>query len=226
MSLLVILPLLVVFLLLAGLLASRRRRQVLVVLLCAAGALAGLAMVYLVRVGDFATIAPPRVIASPGPQTADKARDVSNEHKDNAESPPPAVRPKWVDAPDGYVGDIYEITVAAGPYSTDPECDAALVEKASQKIEEYMATAYGSSPLITAEVMSQWVTARHRETIAMSVGPMRQLYARLAIGADAKRWFDQQCRQITVRRRMVYFGVALASVLALLAATWLGLRRG
>jgi hypothetical protein len=145
-----------------------------------------------------------------------------------------AARPKWVDAPDAYVGTVYEMTVMSGPFTDDLHCVEAMPREIQARIEKYVAEVYrdGQGPGAVSISMEsllaelpQLITAKYQETRNTSVGPMRVHYAQLSFGETVNRWIDGNLRDITIRRRIEYLGTGITGVLAALGVAWVCLKR-
>jgi hypothetical protein len=147
--------------------------------------------------------------------------------------PAAAVRPAWVDAPDHAEDAGYQVAVRVGPYATDVQCDADLPGAVAAAAQEYMETfldhrAQGvhlrADRLAAAPV--KLVAEDYRETVQTSVGPMRQLHARLVFDRRVNEWLQDQVRDAVIVGRLWYVGAAAACVLASLGLLLAYLKAG
>ena len=54
-------------------------------------------------------------------------------------------RPAWVDAPPRLVGDVYQMSIMVGPYTTRQECDAHLGEALQEALDRYVEICLGAA---------------------------------------------------------------------------------
>ncbi|MGA2031154.1 MAG: hypothetical protein ABSG68_02760 [Thermoguttaceae bacterium] len=144
------------------------------------------------------------------------------------ENSSPRPRPAWVDARPGRVGDAYQMTTVVGPYSTRLECDQELPNYVQAALAGYTEICLGSEAAsrvqLPWEELAPVVKDQWEETVQVSIGPMVQLHVLLDFDRNMQQRVKDQWRQVVVQRRLVYAGVGLAGVLALLALLYGGLR--
>lgn len=148
--------------------------------------------------------------------------------KPAAESPlPPAApaRPAWIDAKPQNVGDAYWMSVSVGPYSEPWECEANLPDAVQAATREYVELRFGPEAagrvdLPGRELTRELVRERYEENVSTSLGPMTQLHARLAFDVKMQEKLQQAWQQSIVAERLVWAGVILGGILALLAAVY------
>lgn len=141
-----------------------------------------------------------------------------------------AVRPKWVDAPDAYVGGVYEMTAMSGPFTDDAQCIEAMPREILARVEKYLTEVYrgtevAGTPSISVDsllgILPQLAMAQYQETRDTSVGPMRVHYVQLSFGEGVNRWLDKQLRNVVIERRVGWLAASVAGVLMALGAVWM-----
>ena len=172
--------------------------------------------------------------ASPGAKPSDEKKESAAKEAPKVETEDKGARPKWVDAPDAYVGTVYEMTVMSGPFTDDLQCVEAMPREIQTRIEKYVAEVYrgGQGPgAVSISIESllaelpQLITAKYQETRDTSVGPMRVHYAQLSFGEGVNRWIEGNLRDLAIRRRIEYLGTGITGVLAALGVAWVCLKR-
>jgi len=205
--------------------------------------------VLVVRNGDVEmTPATVRQVAANSEMTVSKSKASSSQSKkpaketERADSEPPAagrepapVRPKlpaWVEAPAGQTENGYQMVVTAGPYTSDVECQRALPGRVRDAVTEYAQIYLGERsnqlrwPLDGFSAADPDLIAETcRETIDTSLGPMRQLHARLLMGKKLNRWLDEQLQESIVSRRLEGLAGTAGLILLAMTAAWAVLRR-
>jgi len=138
-------------------------------------------------------------------------------------APPAAGRPAWVDAPPRYVDNAYLVPIAAGPYTTQQECEAdmpAALEAALDKyIEQYVgpeAARRVRLPDSGYDLRRQLVRQEWVETVQTSLGEMVVLHAQLEVDRKVQDRIRDALRQATAAGRLWVAAAGLGGVLALL----------
>ena len=130
-------------------------------------------------------------------------------------------RPQWVDRPPARVGDVYQMSVTVGPYTTRLECDANLPEAIDKAVAEYAEISEGAElaryARLPAEIVRQQLLKdQWEETYKASFGPMVRLHALLEFDHKINDELKSQCRRAVVAGRLWKTGVGVAGLLALL----------
>ena len=134
---------------------------------------------------------------------------------------PPASRPAWVDAPPRPIGEVYQMPVTIGPYTTRLECDeklpAALQEAVNQYVEECLGLPAAGELQLPVDFFGRLVKEQWEEVSQHSFGPMVQLHVLLQFDRKAKDRILEAQRQAVVARRLRTTGIGVAAGLGLLA---------
>jgi hypothetical protein len=157
-----------------------------------------------------------------------KAGEDRNAHPAaEAESTPPG----WVNCPPQAAGDVYQMSLTIGPYTTRAECDAKLPEELQKALNQYVEMCLGE-PLpagvgLPESEFRQAIVKNQREVVRQySVGPMVNLQVLLEFDRSVKERVLEECRRATVGRRIWILGAGLASLLAVLGVFYGYLRIG
>jgi len=140
--------------------------------------------------------------------------------------PKPAVpekpSPAWVNASPRRVGDVFQMSVAVGPYTTRRECDAKLPDALQEALDQYVEVYLGEQAearvrlpldvLLEQVVQEQWEEVRQ-----YSVGPMTRLHVLLQFDRKIKDRVLEEYKRGIIARRLWIAGGGLASVLGVLA---------
>ena len=130
--------------------------------------------------------------------------------RDRARPPtaaPAKTRPAWVNAPPQLVGDVYQMSIAVGPYTTRAECDAKLPEALQEALDHYVNVCLGDQAVddirLPADYLrEQLVKAQWEETRQHSVGPMTWLHVQLQFDRKIKDRILEEHRQAIIGRRL------------------------
>jgi hypothetical protein len=126
-------------------------------------------------------------------------------------------RPPWVDAAAEQVGGVYRVSVAVGPYATRGECDEHLIEAVdgavAQYVEEYLNPLAARRVRLPENVARDTVKETWEETRQYTVGPMKNLHARLEFDHKFKGEIDNAWRRFQVTERISGMAGVLAVVL-------------
>jgi hypothetical protein len=139
--------------------------------------------------------------------------------------------PGWVGRPPHATGDVYQMSITIGPYTTRAECDAKLPEEVQKALNQYIQMCLGervpaSVALPEADFREAIVKDQYEEVRRYSVGPMVNLHVLLELDHAVKQRILEQLRQAAVGRRMWTLGVGMASLLAVLGVFYVYLRVG
>lgn len=138
-------------------------------------------------------------------------------------------RPKWADAADGFVGDVYEMTVfAAG--ADDAECNRLMRAAIGEKTKEYLDKIYADGAYAgrltaagerLAPAVPEFIKEKYQETNPrLPDGANRVHYARLQFGPKVIAWLDREVRDATIQDRIKWLAAIVAGAVALVAAAW------
>jgi hypothetical protein len=134
-------------------------------------------------------------------------------------------RPAWIGVKPRLMGDVYQMSVMVGPYTTRHECDAHMGEPLQEALDRYAEICLGERPAERIVLPADWlrrqlVKDQWEEIGQYSVGPMTQLHLRLEFDRKLKDRVLEESRRAVVAGRLWYGGVGLAAVLAVLTGTW------
>ncbi len=147
------------------------------------------------------------------------------DEKAAARSERPDARPDWINAPPRLVGNVYQMSVVVGPYSTRQECDAQLPAALQEALDRYVETCLGRRPaeriaMPSDELRRRIVVDQWEDVRQYSVGPMTQLHVLLQFDRKMKGRVLEECRQAVVAGRLWYAGAGSAAVLLLLTVAY------
>ena len=135
--------------------------------------------------------------------------------------------PDWVNAPDGVVGDSYQMTIVVGPWKTRQECDDDLPGELYKALEHYAEMCLGEPAgtrvaLPYAFLREQVVKDQWEEKI-WSPGnraTMTQLHVLLRFDREVKDRILQERERGVITRRLWMGGSGLAALLWLLTVSY------
>ena len=131
---------------------------------------------------------------------------------------------EWVDAKPQKVGDVYQMSVSVGPYSTRKECDERLPDELQAALGRYVEVCLGDEPaaydirLPSEYLRQQLMKAEWQEVRPYSVGPMIQLHVLLQFDRKVKDRVLEAYRESVVEERLRVVGFYAAVVLSVLGA--------
>jgi hypothetical protein len=138
----------------------------------------------------------------------------------------PNPRPAWVNAPPQLIGDVYQMSISVGPYTTRAECDAKLPDELQAALGQYVQACLGGQATLRDinlppdYLRQQVVKAEWQEDRAYSVGPMTQLHLLLKFDRKVKDRVLEEHRRVVVDERLWVAGVWAAIGLGLLTAAF------
>lgn len=159
------------------------------------------------------------------PNFNDARRPVVEKNIDIPSSESKKKRPAWIESKPRLVGDVYHMSVMAGPYTTRQECDAKLPEELQKAVNHYAEMCLDGQ---TAEGVALPVEALRHEIVKeeweelqeSSVGPMTNLYARLEFDRHVKERIMALRHQAEVNRRLFFAAAVVIVVLGCLTGLY------
>jgi hypothetical protein len=138
---------------------------------------------------------------------------------------PAKTRPAWVDTPSGLGGDVYQMSIMVGPFTTRQECDARVDEELQKALDRYVEICLGRPPaeriVLPAELLRQQLIKEKWEEVGQySVGPMTQLHLLLKFDRRLKDRVLEEHQRGIIAERLWYAGAGLAAVLAALTGAY------
>jgi hypothetical protein len=140
--------------------------------------------------------------------------------------------PAWVSAPPKMEDGRYTMSVAAGPFMTELECDLDLPKKIQAAVSEYAELSMGpeaSAMRLPDEVLRKFAQQKLAEHRTMEIGDGSQdmvtLYARIVFDDSAQEQIKSAVQQTVIDQRVKGAAVILGGLLGILALVWGGLRR-
>ena len=175
---------------------------------------------------DADVTAKPALTPGPSPKVGEGS---STSSADDAETSADVERPAWVEAEPKRVGDVYLVSISAGPYTTRLECDRMLPQAVRTAVDEYVETYLGPEAVgqirLSHEALDDLVHEKWEETLQTTLTPttrfpMKRLHALLQFDRAFNDRLKVAWREAVVNRRLWYAGGGLTAVLALLAAAF------
>lgn len=140
----------------------------------------------------------------------------------------PPGRPEWISVGAKTKPDDHWFAVSSGPFVTESEAERALVDEVKSKSDDYINTYLGSQHAANLlhysgeQLMQRLVPSNnvYKETIQVSVGPMRQIHARIEFPEQFRHELKERWRQMTVGYRLGQLGLVSVVVLGLLTTAF------
>ena len=130
----------------------------------------------------------------------------------------------WVDATPRSVGDVYQMSIAIGPWTTRAECDAKLPAALQEALDRYVEACLGEEVrqriVLPDDYLRQLIKDQREEVSEHSFGPMTTLHVLLEFDRKAKDRVLDELRRTKVAGRLWLAGFGWVVWLALLGGVY------
>jgi hypothetical protein len=144
--------------------------------------------------------------------------------------------PDWVSRPPHHEDRdngqrVYVATAKSGRYSTESECQWAIIPAVNEIVAGYAAAEHlsdardGDLTLDVDYIRSELITGWYWEPVDTSVGPMHQLHALLVFDSRVRNEIDSRARLAKVDGRLKYAAAGTALTLLVLGGVYSLLRK-
>ena len=162
-----------------------------------------------------------------GKAVAEKHEQISGGGAPEEEQP----LPEWISQPSGKVDGVYQTVLEIGPFTTDLECEKALVTGLETAVNDYVglymgrevqAAGVGLPPERLEELLVVKKFQRRAQT--KSFGRMVQLYALVEFDSRANEMLREEWKTAQIQERLILSGLSFGGVFLLIASAYGTLR--
>lgn len=162
-----------------------------------------------------------------GKAVAEKHEQISGGGAPEEEQP----LPEWISQPSGKVDGVYQTVLDIGPFTTDLECEKALVAGLETAVDDYVglymgrevqAAGVGLPPERLEELLV--VKKFQRRAKTKFFGRMVELYALVEFNSRANEMLREEWKNAQIQDRLILSGLSFGGVFLLIASAYGTLR--